>query len=111
MSEKIEILDIESKNIMEFIEKLIQRTKNEKIILHNISHYFGGSEAYIEKWDIRERKNKIREIYNSKYKHADMNQQKKYRCVVEDIQIEIMENKFPDMKVTTRMVRHAIEGQ
>lgn len=108
---KLEILDIESNNLMDLIAKILKDDKRKDVILYNISYYFGGDMTYIENWGLKERTKKIRAMYIRKYKGTGKSQAEIYRNITMDVKQEIQKQRFPIVPVNERIVKHAIEGQ
>lgn len=109
-TEKIEIYEIDYNGAMDFIKKLIQKTKDDKVILKNISYYLGGSYVYFEKLDNSDRDEMIIYLYEKKYKSLEMKKGEVYRRIVHEVK-NLLSARNIDSKVTERIVRHVLEAK
>jgi len=107
---KIEIYDIDYDNAMDFIKKLIRKTKDEEEFLRNISHYFGGSHVYFEKYDKQSRDEFILYLYENKYKTLSISKNECYKRINHETKTYLFSQNI-NYKVTERIVRHVIEAK
>lgn len=108
--DKFTTLESNGENIMTYLENLLDSTKDKKTILHSISYYFGGSTSYVEDWRIKERKRRIRAIYNEKYFNTNRSQAEIYRNILIDLEKEQAKGTFFAIPLSERIIRHAIES-
>lgn len=105
---KSTIVESNGENIMDFLEILIEKNLEKEVILNSISYYFANSTSYINDWRTKYRKKRIKEQY-SMLKTSNLSKEAIYRKIAKDLKKEFI-SKSIDARITTRVVRHAIES-
>lgn len=102
------ILESNSMNVMDFIDKLLTENKDKVTILNSISFYFAGNNTYISDWRLKYRKNRIKEEYFLQSKKGK-NQYDIYKFISNKLEKEFKEQNI-NVSITPRVVRHAVES-
>lgn len=106
--DKNTVLESNGLTIMEFIEQLLNDKEDKTVILNSLSFNFSNSMSYIHDWRTKYRKRRIQEEYQ-KIKCSDLKQEEIYRNISHSLQREFSKENI-DVKITPRVVRHAVES-